>query len=227
MRWNAPLSEAHAELLLERLDLRPESSVLDLGCGWGELLIRAVGSAHAGVGVDTAAGLLERARSRATERGLGHRVTLVESAAADWKEPADRVLCVGASHAWEDTRAALGALAQLIRPGDRLLFGDGYWERTPTKAALALFGGGLLRLDELVARARDLDLIVLHLSTADQREWDDFESTWRCGREEWLLAHPAHERAAAVRAELDAQLDAYLGVYRGLLGFCYLILARR
>ena len=118
------------------------------------------------------------------------------------------------------------ALAPLIRPGGRLLFGDGYWDRAPTKGALALFGGGLLRLDELVAQARDLDLVVLHLSTADQREWDDFESTWRCGREEWLLTNPADERAPAVRAELDAQLDAYLGVYRGLLGFCYLILAR-
>ncbi|MGH3717034.1 MAG: SAM-dependent methyltransferase, partial [Micromonosporaceae bacterium] len=42
MRWNTPLSEEHAELLLSRLDLAPGVRVLDLGCGWGELLLRAV-----------------------------------------------------------------------------------------------------------------------------------------------------------------------------------------
>lgn len=38
MRWEAPLSEEHAALLLQRLDIQPGASVLDLGCGWGELL---------------------------------------------------------------------------------------------------------------------------------------------------------------------------------------------
>ncbi|MEU4401729.1 SAM-dependent methyltransferase, partial [Micromonospora orduensis] len=42
MRWNTPLSEEHAALLLRRLDVRPGARVLDLGCGWGELLLRAV-----------------------------------------------------------------------------------------------------------------------------------------------------------------------------------------
>ncbi|MGO9488464.1 MAG: hypothetical protein ACLQBB_05490 [Solirubrobacteraceae bacterium] len=64
------------------------------------------------------------------------------------------------------------------------------------------------------------------MSTADRREWDEFESTWRAGREEWLLANPDNDRAEAERAELDARLDEYVTVYRGVLGFCYLVLAR-
>ena len=39
MRWNTPLPVDHAELLLDRLELEPGADVLDLGCGWGELLL--------------------------------------------------------------------------------------------------------------------------------------------------------------------------------------------
>jgi hypothetical protein len=67
---------------------------------------------------------------------------------------------------------------------------------------------------------------VLHLSTADQHEWDDFESSWRAGREQWLQAHALDERFDEVTAKLDARLREYLTVYRGLLGFAYLVLAR-
>ena len=42
MRWNTPLSEEHAALLLARLAVEPRSTVLDVGCGWGELLLRAL-----------------------------------------------------------------------------------------------------------------------------------------------------------------------------------------
>jgi len=67
MRWNTPLSQDHADLLLSRLDVAAESHVLDLGCGWGELLIQAVarlgpssGLVH-GTGVETDTTALARA----------------------------------------------------------------------------------------------------------------------------------------------------------------------
>ncbi len=120
MRSNTPLSEAHAELLLSRLELSTCGSVLDLGCGWGELLIRAVaatGKASVmGTGVDTYAPDLERGRRAAAERGLGDRVAFVEASVVGWSDPADRVLCIGATHAWGGTNAALGALVESVKP---------------------------------------------------------------------------------------------------------------
>ena len=35
MRWNAPLSEEHAALLLRRMALTDGRDLLDLGCGLG------------------------------------------------------------------------------------------------------------------------------------------------------------------------------------------------
>jgi cyclopropane fatty-acyl-phospholipid synthase-like methyltransferase len=231
MRWNTPLSEAHASLLLHLLEVPGRESVLDLGCGWGELLLRSVAlglsgrdGECAGVGVDTDPSLLERGRALARERGLEDRVRFVHAGAETWTEPADRLLCVGATHAWGSTDDALVALRKLVRPGGRLLFGDGCWETEPTKAAERIFGDSVVSLVHVVHCAVTAGWRVLHLSTADQREWDEFESSWRRGREAWLDANPDSPGGGSVRDELDARLTEYVRDYRGVLGFCYLIL---
>jgi cyclopropane fatty-acyl-phospholipid synthase-like methyltransferase len=227
MRWNAPLSAEHAELLLDRLDLRPQARIADLGCGWGELLLRAVARAGqaTGTGVDTGARALSRARRLAADRHLDGRVEFTEADVADWGGTADRVLCLGASHALGGTTPALDALAKVVPAGGRLLFGDGYWETAPSAAATELFGEQVLPLAGLLEACRAAGWRVIHLSVADQREWDDFESTFRAGRQEWLLAHPADPRAGAVRDWLDARERQYVAEYRGILGFAYLVLA--
>lgn len=93
MRWNTPLSEEHAQLLLERLDIRPGASLLDLGCGWGELLLRAVDRAGVttGIGVDTDAQAIARGRALAVNRGLDGRVTFICGSVNAWQQPTDRV----------------------------------------------------------------------------------------------------------------------------------------
>jgi cyclopropane fatty-acyl-phospholipid synthase-like methyltransferase len=228
MRWNTPLSEEHADLLLQRLDLVAGNDVLDLGCGWGELLMRAVrrDTASRATGVDNAEWALERGRDLATERGLVDRVTFVAMDASTWTEPADRVICIGASQAWGGSTEALRTLPRVVRPGGLLLFGDGCWEQTPTAAAVALFGETVLNLTDLVNQAIQAGWRILHLSTADQREWDDFESTWRAGREQWLLAHSTDRRSGSISTELETRLHEYLTLYRGVLGFAYLVIAR-
>jgi SAM-dependent methyltransferase len=235
MRWNTPLSAEHAGLLMDRLDLRPGLRIADLGCGRGELLLQVVaraltdgGSAArraSGTGVDTDAAALSHARSLARQRHLDQHVQFTQADAATWRSPADRTLCIGASHAFGGTEPALKALTQVTAPGGRLLFGDGYWASTPSPAATTIFGEAILSLPQLLEASRAAGWRVIHLSTADQREWDDFESTFRAGRQEWLLAHGDDPRAAEVRDWLDARERQYIDTYRGIFGFAYLILA--
>jgi SAM-dependent methyltransferase len=227
MRWNTPLSESHAELLLDRMALGP-GDVTDFGCGWGELLLRAAGRTPGlrGTGVDTDGTSLARGRAAARERGLATQVEFVEADAATWDGPAGRGFCIGASHAFGSTKAALDRLARVVAPGGRLLFGDGYWAAPPSPAALEIFGDDILPLPELLDAAAAAGWQVLHLSAAGRLEWDDFESTSRAALAEWLLAHPADPRAAEVREWLGRRLREYVRDYRGVLGFSYLVLGR-
>jgi SAM-dependent methyltransferase len=229
-RWNTPLSAPHAELLLDRLEIPRDGSILDLGCGWGELLIRAVQAAGStsvtGTGVDNDPGDIDRARRAAAVRGLGDRVRFVDASAVGWSESADRVICIGASHVWGGSEAALAAIAQNVSADGRVLFGDGFWKRDPSRAAVAIFGQEVVDLGDLVRLAHATGWDVIHLSEADQLEWDDFESTWRAGRHRWLAEHPSDVRASQLRETLRGSVQEYLDVYRGVLGFCYLVLRR-
>jgi SAM-dependent methyltransferase len=222
--WNTPLSEGHAEELLDQLDLTTATSVVDLGCGWGELLLRAAARTSAKVvGVDTDPAGLDRGRRAAQKRGLD--VDFVEQPAQEWRGTADRALCIGSSHTLDGSRKMLAALADLV-PHGRVLVGDGCWEQEPTKAARDIIGPGILRLADLVAACGEAGWQVLRMSLADQREWDDFESRHRAGSRLWLLDNADDPRAAEVKEREDGREREYLTGYRGVLGFAYLVLAR-
>lgn len=224
LHWNTPLSQPHAEELLDHLTLPAGTSVVDVGCGWGELLLRAAARTTArATGVDTDPAGLDRGRRAARERGLD--VTFVEQPADEWRGTADRALCVGSSHTLGGSRAMLARLAEIV-PHGRVLVGDGCWESPPTEAAHAIFGDDVLPLTDLVAACGEAGWLVMHLSTATRQEWDDFESRHRAGPRAWALANPNDPRAAEVRAAQDAREHEYLTAYRGVLGFAYLVLAR-
>src|SRR5579862_3276230 len=92
LRWNTPLSEAHAERLIEHLAIGPGAFVVDLGCGWGGLLMRAVASSNCtGIGVDVDRGHLERGRRPVGERGLKNNVELAEPSGKKWWGRPDRL----------------------------------------------------------------------------------------------------------------------------------------
>jgi len=152
MRWNTPLSEQHASELLEHLNLSTATHIADIGCGWGELLLRAAarsGPRVKATGIDTDPAALDRGRRAAMERGLD--VAFVEQRAGDWQGAADRALCIGSSHTLGGTRAMLARLADIVPRGGRVLLGDMCWERTaPTEAARAMFGDDVLQLADLV-----------------------------------------------------------------------------
>ena len=57
-----------------------------------------------------------------------------------------------------------------------------------------------------------------------REEWEEFESGFAAGSEEWLLANPGHPQAAEVIAKLDAHRDIWLRGHRDVLGFAFLTL---
>ncbi|MER7515465.1 class I SAM-dependent methyltransferase [Streptomyces sp. NPDC126499] len=237
LTFHGPLSEARAGRIVARLADASPRTVLDIGCGWGELLLRllaAVPEAQ-GLGIDINGEDLALGRRLAAARGLAERVEYAEeSALATTRGPADTVLCLGSGQALcdpegpYDPAAVLRELRRLVRPGGRVLLGEGFWQRTPTDAELTRMWPGAhaddhLPLDALVDLAIETGFRPAWVETASPEEWEEFESGYRHATELWLAAHPDHPLAAETRARVDRQRAAWLG-YRQILGIAYLTL---
>ncbi|WP_051720246.1 SAM-dependent methyltransferase [Streptomyces sp. NRRL F-2799] len=232
LTFHGPLSSARADTIVDRLSANHPHTVLDIGCGWGELLLRvleAVPEAR-GTGIDLNETDLARGRRSAEERGLAGRVDfLAESARGTGRGPADLVLCLGASQALSDadrpTAEALRSLRRLVTDDGRVLLGEGFWERRPTETELAGMWPGA-RADDHLGLAELLDLAVAAgfrpewTETATLSEWEHFESGYQADQEVWLAANPD---ATEVRDRLDRHRAQWMS-YRGVLGMAYLTL---
>ena len=233
----APLSQERAGRLVAFLTGDDPSTVLDVGCGWGELLLRVLEAAPGatGTGLDLDEPALAAAREAAEHRGVAHRATFEARDAREATGRVDAVTCIGASQIWGpateenqplDYAAALTGLHALLRRGGRLVYGEGFWSAPPTRAATAPLAG---RDDEYVplaalvelAEAHGFALVAAHAATLD--EWDSFESGFTAGYARWLAEHePDDPDAEEVRRLAARQHTAYFGGYRGILGLAYL-----
>ena len=81
LTFHGPLSEARAGRLADRLTRARPGTVLDIGCGWGELMLRILSLLPdaTGLGFDTDETDLARGRNNARARGLAGRVLLGEA----------------------------------------------------------------------------------------------------------------------------------------------------
>jgi cyclopropane fatty-acyl-phospholipid synthase-like methyltransferase len=220
LTFNAPLSEERATDLVAALPISPGHHVLDLGCGWGELLLRILAAhpATTGTGVDTDKEALDRGVRAATQRGLHGRVEFIEAPAEAFVDVADIVVSIASSHAFGGTADALHWLRQSVTPGGLVLFGDGFWAAEPSAAALATIGR-LPRREELQAAAATAGFRIERDEVSDQAEWDAFEAGWRSG-----LERSSDPEAVGFAAERRRE---YEDGYRGAIGFCWLVLAPR
>lgn len=236
LTFGSPMSDRRAEQLIAELDAISPRRVLDVGCGWAELLLRTVAALPGtqGLGLDLEEIDITRAQHRAAELGVQGRVELRVQDAADLpgtSQDADALICLGAWHALGATPTeALHRLRGLASPGARLLFGVDHWARIPDQDRLRqMWEGAAVEdshlLPDLVdaATAAGWRLLDLHEATAD--EWNHFECGLTRNQEEWLLRHPEHPEAAALRDRLDAGRRSWLRGHHGHMGFATLVLA--
>ncbi|MGW7349846.1 SAM-dependent methyltransferase [Streptomyces sp. NPDC054784] len=228
----APLGDDSVRALLDRASPDGPGRVLDLGCGTGVWLTRAL-AARPGLradGVDHDPGSVAAATRAADAAGLGDRVAFHtgDAAAARFPYRHDLVLCVGATHAFGGLLPTLRAAREHLAPGGAVLVGDGFWERPPGRATLdAGFAA-----DEYDDLATTVDRVVaegwlpVHGHVSTLREWDDYEWSWTGALTRWALDRPAHPDHDEVLRAATGHRDAWLHGYRGTLGFVTLLLRR-
>jgi len=224
---NSPLSSAALDRLVAAATAHAPRRIIDHGCGWGTILLRALDAAPQaqGLGIDVHAPDIARARAAAEAGGLADRARFEVGESSDWADRADLLLSIGAYQAFGDVAAALVALAARLEPGGRVLLGVEIWRSRPTDGELAHMWEGAteqdcLTLADLVDLVHQEGFRILDLHESTPEEFDAFELGHLREREEWLLEHPGH----AVRGELDAAWTAWLRGHRRPMGFVTLLL---
>ncbi|MFE6958309.1 SAM-dependent methyltransferase [Streptomyces sp. NPDC057696] len=223
----APLDDASVQQLMARAAPRGDERVLDLGCGSGEWLLRALGvhSQLRAEGVDISVDALDQAREAARARGVGERLALHRQEAAGFRSPRpfDLVLSVGASHAFGGLLPTLAAARKHLTPGGRVLVGDGFWEREPSQEAVEMLGD-FADLATTLERVAADGWTPVHGHVSSRRELDDYE--WACwgSLASWALDHRAHPDSEEALATAAARRDEWLRVYRDTWGFVSLVL---
>ncbi len=225
LEFNAPMTSVTADEIVSELVSNQPRRVIDVGCGWAELLLRilAVCPNATGHGIDNDDAMLERARHNAAERSLLDRVsfgTRVEDASIG-----DLVVCIGSEHVWGSVHDALAGLGRLADLGGRVLVGTLYWDREPPPDMDAEFGP-LPTLDGLMADFAVAGWRPLSLRTSTLQDWDRFEFGFMADWEHAAWSHHNADKAAEARDQANRYRTAYLH-RRGILGFAFVTAARQ
>ncbi|MFZ0546240.1 MAG: class I SAM-dependent methyltransferase [Candidatus Promineifilaceae bacterium] len=230
MLFNSPLSSEKANQIIQLLDISQNGRILDIGCGTGEFLIRAVEATGAnGLGIDMDGDAVSAAQENAAGRlpdGSYEFQTADIQAASLSAESFDVVICLGSTHAFGSGEAAypnaLQGMTALARPGGLLLIGEGYWKRPPAQPYLALIGDpvGIYRTHaENISFAEAQGLIPLYAVVSNDDEWDHFEWSHRMRIEREGVRNPDDPAVAEKVKRSRVWRDGYLRWGRSTMGF--------
>ncbi|HEY1695530.1 MAG TPA: class I SAM-dependent methyltransferase [Polyangiaceae bacterium] len=161
----------------EKLDLRPGESVLDVGCGWGSVLLHLAQHTRANIhGITLSARQRDVTTAMARDLGAGDRVHVevrhVEELALP-AESVDAVVFSGSIVHMHDRASVHRLVARALKPGGRVLVSDCYFpkqergdrhsEATQHIFVTALGYCRLLALSEELSLMEDAGLDVTHV----------------------------------------------------------------
>src|SRR5512144_2757046 len=226
-RIHNPFTPEKLAALGAALRLKPESRVLDLGSGSGEMLCTwARDYGISGTGIDMSPLFTEQAKLRAQELGVADRVEFIHGDAAGYvaDEKVSVAACVGATWIGGGVVGTIELLARSLRTGGIILIGEPYWRQLPptedvAKGCLAHSISDFLVLPELLASFGRQGYDVVEMVLANQDGWDRYEAAKWLTMRRWLEANPDDELAKNIRAELTSEPERYAAYTREYLGW--------
>ncbi|MFT5459526.1 MAG: SAM-dependent methyltransferase [Myxococcota bacterium] len=212
--WN-PIPDAALTQLLRGLPLQPAPVAVDIGCGRGEALAVLAGAHGAtGLGIDPDTAALASADVPGI-RWIGERFSpsMLPDGGVD-------VLLALGSVPWE----VVANLGPALRPGGRLVVGDGVLRR-PAHADYAAFFGDLPpALPDWRARAEAAGWHLRQERHTTLAEWDAYEELHAARIRAWCHANPDDLDTPAYRARVAMWHGMYRRLGRGVLGFGVFVL---
>ncbi len=226
-RIHNPFTPEKLATLGDALRLEPETRVLDLGSGSGEMLCTwARDHRIRGIGVDKSQLFSAQAKQRAEELGVADRVAFLHGDAAGYvcEEKVGVAACVGATWIGGGVAGAIDLLAASLSAGGIILIGEPYWLRLPptedvARGCLAGSIADFLLLPDLLASFRRHGYDIVEMVLANQDGWDRYEAAKWLTMRRWLDANPDDALAEEVRTRLTAEPERYAANTREYLGW--------
>ena len=230
--YNAPLSPDCVAWLCRALTVREKPHVIDLGCGWGQLLVDIV--LHlpqsTGTGYDSDQLLIEHATAVVATFANEERISVSVADCTQVTEHSDVLICMGSTHAWPCLEDALTSFEQTLRPEGQLIIGVPYWENSPSDAACHALGttqDGLPTEMSLRTLVTESGFAITGFQASTLAEWDSFEIAWCASRVIWLRENPNHPDFARYAEQLEKHRVMWLDGYRTYLGFAVIVATKR
>jgi SAM-dependent methyltransferase len=234
-----PTSIAKLDEVISLIHLTARPSVLDIGCGKGEFLLRLAeapaarsGGGFHGVGVDLSPFAIAELEEAARRRVPAAKFELHQMDGADFRPVAatfDLASCLGASWTFGGHRETLLALRDAAMPGGQVLVGEPFWRSEPDPAYLAWSG---LTQDQFgthesnVETGVDVGLVPLLALVSNGDEWDRYETLqWRAVAR-YAAANPDDPDLAELVERMEHHRHEYLRWGRETLGWALYLFAR-
>lgn len=115
----ADAQTAKLDHILNKIMLKPGERMLDIGCGWGALAMRAAERGASVVGITLSQNQYELARERVAQAGLADRVEIRIQDYRDVKQTFDKITSVGMFEhvGLKNLRTYFGRIHQLLNDG--------------------------------------------------------------------------------------------------------------
>ncbi|MFM7188693.1 MAG: SAM-dependent methyltransferase [Armatimonadota bacterium] len=229
--YNAPLSSDAIDWIITALRQSESANIVDLGCGWGQLLGDLVVAfpTITATGFDTDPDLITQAQSIVCSRGIERRATFRVADCTTVTCTADVVICMGSTHAWESLDSALAAFHTLLQQNGKVIVGVPFWENPPSDAACAALGmspADLPTYESLLSSITVAGFEVQGFRASTLAEWDAFETAWCASRIVWLRDNPTHPDHTRFSDQLIKHRTMWLDGYRKQLGFTVIIASK-
>ena len=209
------------------LRLEPETRILDLGSGSGEMLCTwARDHKITGLGVDMSTVFHKQAELRAKELGVADRVRFIHDDATGYvaTKKVGVAACIGATWIGGGIAGTIELLAKSLLPEGIILIGEPYWLKLPptediAKKCEANAISDFLVLPELIESFEALGYDVVEMVLADLEGWDRYSAAMWLTMRRWLKANPDDDFAKEIRAHLTSEPKRYVTYTREYVGW--------
>jgi SAM-dependent methyltransferase len=222
-----PVDETRLEHLYDLLELKPNATVIDIGCGKGEMLIRLVEKYDIrGLGIDKSPYCVREAEKRKRQRIPRVDLKFLEMDGVQYKpesgESLDLAMCVGATWIYGGYRNTVKALGGMTRPSGFVMVGEPFWRTNPPQEYLQSEGLSADSFDTHhgnVTTGESEGLRLVYTLVSSEKDWDRSEGLHWYTAAEYALTHPKDPDLEDLLGRDSKEKESYLRWGREVLGW--------